>query len=111
MESERKKELKQNLEWNIKAWAGVDVQIMHRFRLVPTIREGSKQCVLEIFDSYTMTYLQSPEADGTKKNRWFLNCLDALAYLRGLYREPLSDDEEYDIIIKRKEVKDDEPEV
>lgn len=94
------------LEQNIKKWAGIDVQIIQRFLLVPM--EVSKHLYIVVFDMYKKDYLYT---EGIYRTFW--NSNEALDYLRGLYKEPLADDEEYDIIVKKieKEVKDDEPEV
>jgi len=95
------------LEENIKKWAGIDVQILQRFLLVPL--EVDRHSFIVVFDMYKKNYLYNTEG----KYRTFLISSEALDYLRGLYKEPLADDEEYDIIVKKieKEVKDDEPEV
>lgn len=99
-------EAKVLLEYNIKKWAGIDVQILQRFLLMPM--EVDKHLFIVVFDMYKKQYLYTGG-----KYRTFWNSNEALDYLRGLYKKPLADDEEYDIIVKKieKEVKDDEPEV
>jgi len=94
------------LEQNIKKWAGIDVQIIQRFLLVPM--DVDRRMYIVVYDMYKKDYLYT---GGKFKTFW--NSNEALDYLRGLYKEPLAEDEEYDIIVKKieKEVKDDEPEI
>ena len=89
--------LKESLGTDIKSWAGVDVQILHRFTFEPYVNTSDEMihlCVV-VWDNYQMTHLQT--RDG--KLRCFVNSREALQFLRACYK---AKDEEYEIIVKKK---------
>ena len=98
---ESEKDLTESLICDIKKWAGVDVQIIHRFNLIPDIIDGSP--VIKIYDGYKSQYLKRTNEDGKTEMVWAYNLSGAMRYLRRLYAKPLADDEEYDVIVKKKE--------
>lgn len=66
-----------DLQESIKKYAGIDVQILHRFAFEVEI-EGSVKVVIKVFDRYKEKYLD---------NLTFSTYFEALSYLRGRYKK------------------------
>lgn len=86
---------KESLAADIKSWAGIDVQILHRFTFDPYVDEEKMSLCIIVWDNYQMTHLQTRYGD----LRHFINSREALQYLRSCYKDK---DEEYEIIVKKK---------
>ena len=86
---------KESLATNIKKWAGIDVQILHRFELQPYIDSSDDILYIVVWDYYQEAYLQIKGG----KPRCFDSSYEALEYLRSCYE---AKDEEYEIIVKKK---------
>lgn len=86
---------KESLAADIKSWAGIDVQILHRFTFEPFFDDEKMSLCMVVWDNYQMIHLQT--RDGGL--RCFMDSREALQYLRSCYK---AKDEEYEIIVKKK---------
>ena len=91
------KEIVDDLDASIKHYAGVDVQILHRFAfnavysLLPSSESAS--IVIKIYDRYLEENL----------DKTFFSFAEALGYLRSVYKSDLEEGEYYDVIKKKDE--------
>lgn len=86
---------KESLAADIKAWAGVDVQILNRFEFQPYINDSDDIMYIVVWDHYQMEHLKTKDG----KIMCFDSSYYAIEYLRSCYK---NQDEEYEIIVKKK---------
>lgn len=91
----------QELKEEIKKWAWIDIQTIHRFMLMATVidRLGDKpKARLVAIDRFTENIVNGK--DGNIKT--FSSSLEALQYFREIYQNsPDEEDVEYDIVKKK----------
>lgn len=86
----------QELKEEIKKWAWIDIQTIHRFMLMATIVHEKAKLVA--IDRFTENIVN--EKDGNIKT--FSSSLEALQYFREIYQtSPDEEDVEYDIVKKK----------
>lgn len=98
----------QELKEEIKKWAWIDIQTIHRFMLLATLvyEDGKPKTRLVAMDRFTENMVQNKDG-GIKM---FRSSLDALQYFREIYQNsPDEEDVEYDIV--KKKTKPEEKEV
>ena len=90
----------QELKEEIKKWAWIDIQTIHRFMLMATTvdEDGKSKARLVAIDRFTENIINGK--DGRIKT--FSSSLDALQYFREIYQNsPDEEDVEYDIVKKK----------
>ena len=91
-------EILKSLRDDIKMYAEIDVQILHRFKLEPRAQfQRSSNCWLVAWDKYRKTYVTEP---GGRAYMRFRDSESALEFFRNNYT--VVADGEYDIELKEK---------
>ncbi|MBO7734411.1 MAG: hypothetical protein J6S67_17735 [Methanobrevibacter sp.] len=92
------KEIKENLIEDIKNYAGIDVQIVHRFKIESSYDPLKKETFLYVIDEYTGLNVRSEHGMLQR----FHDSNQVFEYLREKYKTDLTEDQEYDVIKKKK---------
>jgi len=91
------KDIVDDLDASIKRYAGVDVQILHRFAFNAEIGfhtgEATASIIIRVYDRYLDEDL----------GKTFYDFIEALDYLRSIYKSDLEEGEYYDVIKKKAE--------